>query len=171
MWRLRDAVARLRKSLYINLIQHICLKKVPLPFPPPSLNSTTLPFQQALEEIKTITITLQLPRPPRPHLPTLPINRALQLLNNQQPPLPRHPPNPRPNSPLILQRNNLSTMQPSLIIHILKHLIEPRAAEAGVEFFELDEDGWEQFFEAEGGEVGGGGEGGEGEGGGGVVGV
>ena len=68
------------------------------------IHPSNLPPNQPLQEIETITISLQCPDLPcSPHLPP-------QLLDNQQPPLPLHPFNPTPNPPFTLQRHNLPAM-------------------------------------------------------------
>ena len=110
---------------------------------------SNLPLDQPLEEIKTVTITLQRNHPPRP--PILPP----QLLRQQQAPIPRDALNPRPNTTLRFERDDLVSVQPVPVVHFLKGLVEAGGDEAGVERGEGGEDAGEEFLEGEGWEMGG----------------
>jgi hypothetical protein len=110
---------------------------------------SNLPLHQPPKEIKTITITLQLPHPPRP--PILPP----QLLHPQHPPIPCNPQNPSPDPPFGFQCHDLLGMQPVFIVFLFELPREARAAEGFVDAFEGGEDSGEELFEREGREAGG----------------
>ena len=105
-----------------------------------------LPLNQPSKEIKTITITLQLPHSPRrPIIPP-------QLLRQQQPIIPRDPLNPRPNTPFLLQRNHLVQMQPVVVVHLLEGLVEARAQEPRIQVLVGGDDAREELLQRDRGE-------------------
>ena len=106
---------------------------------------SNLPLNQPPKKIKTITIALQLHHPPRRSI--LPA----QLLRHQQAPVARDALDPRLDTALRFQRDDLIHVQPAVVVHILKSGVEADGGEAGVEGGEGGEDGSEEFFEGEGG--------------------
>ena len=102
---------------------------------------------QPLEEIKTITITLQLNDLTRWSI--LPA----QLLGPKQAPVPLNTQNPSADATIVAERDDLLGMQPVTVIQRLELGVEARAAERFVDSLERGEDAREERLEGEWGEV------------------
>ena len=103
-----------------------------------------LTLYQPFKEVEAVTITLQRPYFPRPTVV------PAQLFHQQQTPVPRYTLDPSSDPSLSLQRHNLIGVQPMLVVHLLKRLVETSPNELAVQHREGGEDPGEQLLECEG---------------------
>lgn len=99
-----------------------------------------LPLQQSPKEVEAITVTLQLPHPPRrPIIPP-------KFLRQQQSIVPCDALNPRLCATFLLQSYNLVHVQPVVVVHLFESLVEAGPEEPRIQLFVCGDDSREEFL-------------------------